>query len=111
MKIIEHDFGKKARQVVRDFRERLSLEPSHESNIQANPLPYLERAAERIFRLEEALFEAVKAVAPPDGTAPCGETVQVDKAEYQRLLRCRDIVEQALAEYASDEAPSPPGPA
>lgn len=104
MTIIEHDFGKAARQAVRRFGELLGLDALHEANIKANPLPYLERASERIFQLEKALFEAARAIAPPEGESPPGPEVLVDQAEYERLLRCREIVEKALAEYARDEA-------
>lgn len=103
MKIIEHDFGKKVRQTVQGFRERLSLDALHEANIRANPLPYLERASERIFQLEKALFEAAQACLGGEAQAESPETVMVNKAEYERLLRCRAIVDKALAEHASDE--------
>jgi hypothetical protein len=103
MTVIERDFGKKARQTIRRFGELLCLDALHEANIRANPVPYLERASERIFQLERALFEAAQAVAPPEDSSPPGELVQVDKAEYERLLRCREIVEKALAEHARDE--------
>lgn len=99
MTIVEYDFGKGKRRVVRRFRKSLSLDALHEHNIQANPLPYLERAAERIFQLEKALFEAAQVFA---SSACAGETVQVDKLEYDRLRRCRHLVEAALAEHASD---------
>ncbi|MDV3240959.1 MAG: hypothetical protein LOY00_04120 [Methylocaldum sp.] len=103
MTVIERNFGKRTRQTIRRFGELLCLDALHEANIKANPVPYLERASERIFQLERALFEAAQAVAPPAEGSPSGEWVQVDKAEYERLLRCRDIVEKALAEHARDE--------
>jgi len=103
MAVVECDFGKNARQTVRRFRELLSLDALHEGNIKANPVPYLERASERIFQLERALFEAAQVFESLEADTPAGEMIQVDKREYERLLRCRDIVEKSLAEYASDE--------
>ena len=103
MTVIERDFGKKARETVRHFGELLCLDALHEANIRANPVPYLERASERIFQLERALFEAAKAVAAPKDEYRTVEFVQVDKAEYESLLRCREIVEKALAKYARHE--------
>jgi hypothetical protein len=103
MKVIERDFGKKARQTARNFRERLSLDALHEANIKSNPVPYLERASERIFQLEKALFEAVHVFDSGEDALSPRETLQVDRGEYERLLRCRAIVEKALAELASDE--------
>lgn len=105
MKIIERDFGKKTRQAVRDFRQRLTLGAVHEANIKSNPVPYLERAGERIFQLEKALFEAAQVFTGDEpGSAPVSaELVQVPRDEYERLLRGRDLVAKALAELASDE--------
>lgn len=103
MTVIERDFGKKKRDTVRRFRELLSLDALHEHNIQANPLPYLERASERIFQLERALFEAAQVFTGPVEETPSGERIRIDKLEYERLLRCREVVEQALAEYKNDE--------
>jgi hypothetical protein len=102
MSVIHRDFGKKARDTVQHFRERLSLEALHEANIRANPLPYLERAAERIFQLEKAIFEAAQLFGEGVGL-PSGQAVTLDRAEYERLLRCREIVEKAWAEHHSDE--------
>lgn len=104
MTVVEHDFGKKTRETVRRFRELLSLDALHEDNIKDNPLPYLERASEHIFQLERALFEAAQIFSGSEESgAAGGEMIQVDKQEYERLLRCRHMVESALAQYASDE--------
>lgn len=105
MTVIKHDFGLKKRKVVRRFRALLKLDALHEDNVRANPLPYLERASERIFQLEAALFEAVQALKPQHGEAQSTETVEVGKAEYQRLLNCSAIVEKSFAELgpADDE--------
>jgi hypothetical protein len=97
MSVIKHDFGLKKRKGVRRFRALLKLDALHEANVKANPLPYLERASERIFQLERALFEAAQALKPEHGEQSSGETVAVDKAEYQRLLKCRAIVEHSLS--------------
>lgn len=104
MTVIEHDFGKKKRQAARRFRKLLNLDALHEANVQANPLPYLERASERIYQLEKALFEAAQAAAKSSShaTSACGK-VEVDKDEYQALLNCRAIVEKALASLMKDE--------
>ncbi|WP_316238440.1 hypothetical protein [Bradyrhizobium sp. SZCCHNR1015] len=101
MSVIEHDFGMQQRQVERRFRTLLSLDALHEANIRANPIPYLERASERIYQLEKALFEAMQAVtaAIDDG----GEMVSIGKAEHQRLRQCREIVERAYAQLVADQ--------
>lgn len=101
MGIIKHDFGKKTRQVARRFRSLLSLDALHEANVRANPLPYLERASERIYQLERTLFEAAQAATAEFREAPLTETIEVDKAEYQRLLNCRSIVEDGLKKLGS----------
>ena len=101
MSVIKHDFGIGQRRTARRFRKLLSLDALHEANARANPVPYLERASERIFQLEAALFEAAQAAkVSPREVSP--ELIVVDKAEYQRLLNCRAIVERALARLASD---------
>jgi hypothetical protein len=101
MTVIEHDFGKKNRESVRRFTELTSLEAQHEAKVLANPLPYLERANERISQLEMALLEASNASRFTIGAKPDPveepEQILVDKAEYERLIRCRDIVEAAIA--------------
>lgn len=100
MTIIEHDFGAGKRRKEKRFRDLLNLDALHEQNVRSNPLPYLERASERIYQLEKTIFEAALAARPafdavPDGTGP---TITVSKAEYERLLACRAIVDAALAE-------------
>ena len=71
MSVIEHDFGLSNRLTERRFGKLLELDALHEANIRANPLPYLERASERIFRLQAAMFEAIQAAKPPTpGPAP-----------------------------------------
>jgi hypothetical protein len=110
--VIEHKFGGPERQAARRLRKLVSLDALHEANLRANPLPYLERASERIYQLEKTLFEAAEAARPAVGASSAGdetacprETVEVDRAEYQRLLNCRAIVESALAgvQAADDE--------
>lgn len=97
MTIIEHDFGKKDRDTVRRFTKLITLEAQHESKVLANPLPYLERATERISQLEMTLLDAARALDPQPGEpASSGETVAVDKAEYARLLRCKELLQQAI---------------
>jgi hypothetical protein len=103
MSVIKRDFGMARRRNVRRFRKLLSLDALHEANVRTNPLPYLERASERIFQLEKALFEAAAAAKPLLATAATAETIEVDKAEYQRLLNCREIVERSLAQLVSAE--------
>ncbi len=98
MTVIEHDFGKKEKDKVRRFTKLVTLEAQHEAKVLANPLPYLERAEERITQLEMALTEAANAAADdPPGYVATGETVQIDKAEYERLLRCKRILDAAIA--------------
>jgi len=96
MSVIKHDFGKKNRLIVRRFRSLLRLDAMHEANVRANPLPYLERASHRIDQLEGILFEAATALKPASGEGSPTETIEVSKAEYERLLRCRTIVETGL---------------
>jgi hypothetical protein len=103
MSIIEHDFGKKKRQIVRRFTTLLSLDALHEANVQANPLPYLERASERIYQLEKTLFEAAQAAEGPASPLPSPEMIEIGKAEYHRLLNCRAIIEEALTHVESRE--------
>ncbi len=113
MSIIEHDFGKEKRQTARRFRTLLTLDALHEANVRANPVPYLERASERIYQLEKTLFEAAQAAKPPldkppldkppSGERPSPQTIEVDRAEYQRLLDCRSIVEKGLARFGTGE--------
>lgn len=103
MSVIEHDFGLQQRLTERRFGKLLSLDALHEANIRANPLPYLERASERIYQLEKLLFEAAQAAAPADGAAPSAETILINKAEYERLLNCRAIVETAFAELQTND--------
>ena len=105
MSVIEHDFGLTNRLTERRFSKLLELDALHEANIRANPLPYLERASERIFRLQAAMFEAIQAAKPPTpGVTPGVESVLVDKAEYLRLKTCLALLENAYADYgAKDE--------
>jgi hypothetical protein len=104
MSIIKHDFGMGKREKARRFRKLLGLDARHEANIRANPLPYLERASERIFQLEKILFDAAQAAKPKLGEPHSTDTIQVSKAEYQRLLDCRAIVERGLAKLGSGES-------
>ncbi|ACB95990.1 conserved hypothetical protein [Beijerinckia indica subsp. indica ATCC 9039] len=96
--IIEHDFGKKDRDKVRRFSQLLSLEAQHEAKVLANPIPYIERATERISQLEMALLDAANAANFTLGEKPAAEPEQVliDKAEYERLLRCKALIESAI---------------
>ncbi|MDI4664474.1 hypothetical protein K9U40_09075 [Xanthobacter autotrophicus] len=98
MSVIEHDFGAGKRRKEKRFRELLSLDALHEQNVRANPLPYLERASERIFQLERTLFEAALAGRPPAGGDAPGAMVTISEAEHQRLVACRAVVDTALAE-------------
>lgn len=101
MSVIRHDFGLKDRKAARRFTALLSLDALHEANVRANPLPYLERASERIYQLERTLFEAAQAASRPADAASTAESIEVSKAEYQRLVDCRAIVEAALAQLVT----------
>lgn len=105
MSVIKHDFGLDRQQAPRRFRKLLSLGALHEANVRANPVPYLERASERIFQLEKVLFEAVEAGKACSGAAPSADTdtVTVDRGHYQQLLKCFAIVEAGFAKLRSDE--------
>ncbi|MBM3551497.1 MAG: hypothetical protein FJX45_06935 [Alphaproteobacteria bacterium] len=104
MSVIEHDFGKENRLAERRFGKLLELDALHEANIRANPLPYLERASERIFRLHAAMFEAIQAAKEPaPATSPGVNQVLVDKAEYLGLKTCLALLEKAYADYGAQE--------
>jgi hypothetical protein len=100
MSIIQHDFGKEKREIARRFRRLLNLDDFHDPNVLANPVPYLERASKRIYQLEKTLFEAAQAARAVSGQPGTPEMIQVEKAEYERLLHCRAIIEQMLADSA-----------
>lgn len=102
MSIIKHDFGMEKRQSARRLTTLLSLTALHEANVAANPVPYLERASEQIYQLEKVLFEAALAAASPPDAAP-GPTVTIDKAEYERLLACHAIVQQAVTDFRTSD--------
>jgi hypothetical protein len=101
MSVIEHDFGGKRRKADKRFRELLTLDAPHEANLRANPLPYLDRASERIYQLEKALFEAAQAANPEFGEIPSPETVEVSRAACERLQKFLAIVEKGLAQLWS----------
>ncbi|MFG1225488.1 hypothetical protein V5F63_25015 [Xanthobacter autotrophicus DSM 597] len=110
MSVIEHDFGAGKRRKEKRFRDLLNLDALHEQNVRANPLPYLERASERIYQLEKTIFEAALAARPAFGAQPDGKgpSVTISKTEYERLLACRAIIDSALAEIQArpeDEEP------
>jgi hypothetical protein len=110
MSVIEHDFGGRRRKADKRLRELLTLDALHEANLKANPLPYIERASERIYQLEKALIEATQAAKPEFGAPPSSETVEVNKAEYKRLQKCLAIIEKCLAEMGASTdlfAPEP----
>jgi hypothetical protein len=104
MSVIRHNFDTENRTKARRLRTLLRLSALHEANIHANPLPYLERASERIYQLERILFEAVEAATSPSGPQSPREMINVSKAEYQRFLACLAIIENGLVQLvAGDE--------
>jgi hypothetical protein len=104
MGVIEHDFGMANRRAGRRFSKLLELDALHEANIRANPLPYLERASERIFRLQEVLFDALQAAKAAAASTDAGEEkIVIDKAEYLRLQNCLSVIEKGYAKYGVDE--------
>jgi hypothetical protein len=110
MSVIEHDFGGRRRKADKRFRQLLTLDALHEANLKANPLPYLERASERIYQLEKTLFEAAQAAKPEFGETPSPETIEINKAEYKRLQKCLAIIEKGLAQLGASSdlfAPDP----
>lgn len=102
MSVIQHDFGTEDRKAARRLRTLLELSALHEANIRANPLPYLERASERIFQLEKVLFEAVEAATSRSALLTSSEMISISKAEYDRFLACLAIIETGLATLVSD---------
>ena len=108
MSVIKHDFGSEGRRTARRLQTLLELSALHEANIRSNPLPYLERASERIFQLEKILFEAVEAATSQSSPPVSSEMISVSKAEYDRYLACLAIIENGLARLVSDtEDPQP----
>lgn len=103
MSVITHDFGGDKRRTTRRFRKLLSLDALHEANVKSNPLPYLERASERMFQMEQALFEAALASRPAAGAAQHGETVTIDAEEYRRLKAAVALIEAAHARFSSSD--------
>ncbi|MEF3367977.1 hypothetical protein V3H18_15690 [Methylocystis sp. 9N] len=107
MSVIEHDFGRANRLAERRFAKLLELDALHEANIRSNPLPYLERASERIFRLQEVLFDALQAAKQEGPSASSSEataTVTISAAEYERLKACLSIIEKGFAAYGTEDS-------
>ena len=102
MSVIKHDFGSEDRRAARRLRTLLELGALHEANIRSNPLPYRERASERIFQLEKILFEAVEAATSQSSPTVSSEMISVSKAEYDRYLACLAIIENGLARLVLD---------
>jgi hypothetical protein len=102
MSVIKYVFGSEDRKAARRLRTFLDLSAMHEANIRANPLPYLERASERIFQLEKILFEAVEAATSRSAPPASSEMISVNKAEYDRYLACLTIIENGLERLVSD---------
>ncbi len=105
MSVVRYNFGIESRKIARRFRSLLKLNALHETNVRSNPLPYLERASERIYQLEKVLFEAVDAATLRPEQLASPATIEVNKSEYENLLACRAIVENGFHKLvASDEA-------
>ena len=103
MSVIRHNFDGENRRTARRLRTLLKLSALHEANIRANPLPYLERASERIYQLEKILFEAVETATSPPAPSASSEMISVSKAEYQRFLACLATIENGLAKLVAGE--------
>jgi len=103
MSVIRHNFDTDNRGTARRLRTLLKLSTLHEANIRANPLPYLERASERIYQLEKVLFEAVEMATSQTVPPGADEMIGVSKAEYRRYLACLAIIENGLAQLVADD--------
>jgi hypothetical protein len=103
MSVIRHNFGADNRKTARRLRTLLKLSALHEANVRTNPLPYLERASERIYQLEKILFEAVEAATSPSTLLTSPEMISVNKAEYECFLSCLAIIENGLAQLVSGD--------
>jgi len=103
MSVIRHNFDTENRGAARRLRTLLKLSALHEANIRANPLPYLERASERIYQLEKILFEAVEMATSPAAPSGVRETISVSEAEYQRYLGYVAIIENGLAQLIASD--------
>ena len=103
MSVVRYNFGIESRKIARRFRSLLRLNALHEANVRSNPLPYLERASERIYQLEKVLFEAVDAATLRREQLASPATVEVNKSEYEGLLACRAIVENGFHKLVADD--------
>jgi hypothetical protein len=103
MSVIRHDFDSENRATARRLRTLLQLSALHEANIRTNPLPYLERASERIYQLEKILFEAVEMATSQTVPSGAHEMINVSKAEYQPYLACLAMIENGLAQLVADD--------
>jgi hypothetical protein len=103
MSVIQHDFDTENRGTARRLRTLLKLSALHEANIRANPVPYLERASERIYQLEKVLFEAVEMATAQAEPSRAREMVSISMAEYQRYLACLAVIENGLAQLAAGD--------
>lgn len=103
MSVIPHNFDTENRGAARRLRTLLKLSALHEASIRANPLPYLERASERIYQLEKILFEAVDMATSQTFSSGAREAVSVSKAEYERYLACLAILENGLAQLVAGD--------
>lgn len=102
MSVLQFEGGNKKRRAC--GISAIGLAGMRSTSTTSKPTPALsERAGERTFQLESALFEADQAASCEPVKSEMPEPIQVDKAEYLDLLRCREIVRRALAEYVSDE--------
>jgi hypothetical protein len=98
--VIRHDFNTGDRKAARRLRTLLELSALHEANIRANPLPYLERASERIFQLEKVLFEAVEAATSRSAPLASSEMVSISRAEYDRFVACLAVIERDWRDWS-----------
>ncbi len=95
--IIEYDFGKKERSGAKRIAKSSDDEAQRDPQILASQ-PFPDRANLRATLLEKALRDAHAAhSAFAANPAASAEKILVDKSEYARLLRCKEIIEAALA--------------
>ncbi len=96
MTIIEHDFGKRGRDTTRRFSQLMRFDAETAAKVLVDPIPYLERANERMAQLEAALAEAARSAQPSDPPPLQCDMIEIDRADYERLQRCREILETTL---------------
>lgn len=105
MSVIEHDFGKEAREHAARLGRLLGIVEEYHADILRNPLPHIQAAGAEIARLHIALDAALDALrkpfsyfAPLDTPAPPEDfSIMVLRDEWEALKRMKAVIEAAAA--------------